>query len=68
MVKHIDDKKIAKARAVTRALIGDGGGGGKYSCIRLLPDEFLLKSVVIKIDFKRNSSGKTRIYEYASPN
>ena len=27
------------ARAVTKALIGGGG----YSCIRVLPDEFLLK-------------------------
>ena len=32
-------------RAVTRALIG---GGGEYSYIRVLPDEFLLKSVVFK--------------------
>ena len=53
------------ARAVTKALIG--GGGGVYSYIRVLPDEFLLKSVVITDDFKRNSSGRTRIYEYAPP-
>ena len=52
-------------RAVTKALIG--GGGGEYSYIRVLPDEFLLKSVVITIDFNRNSSGRTRIYEYAPP-
>ena len=52
-------------RAVTKALIGGGGGGGEYSYIRVLPDEFLLKSVVITVDFKRNSSGRTRIYEYA---
>ena len=50
-------------RAVTKALIGGGG----YSYIRVLPDEFLLKSVVITADFKRNSSGRTRIYEYATP-
>ena len=51
-------------RAVTKALIG-GGGVGAYSYIRVLPDEFLLKSVVITVDFKTNSSGRTRIYEYA---
>ena len=37
------------------------------SHIRVLPDEFLLKSVVISVDFKRNSSGRTRIYEYTPP-
>ena len=51
-------------RAVTKALIG---GGGVYSYIRVLPDEFLLKSTVMTTDFKRNSSGRTRIYEYAPP-
>ena len=50
-------------RAETKALIG----GGVYSYIRVLPDEFLLKSVVITVDFKRNSSGRTRMYEYAPP-
>ena len=29
-------------------------GGGGYSYIRVLPDEFLLKSVVITVDFKKN--------------
>ena len=53
-------------RAVTKALIG-GGGGGAYSYIRVLPDEFLLKSTVMTTDFKRNSSGRTRIYEYPPP-
>ena len=38
-----------------------GGGGGAYSYIRILPDEFLLKSVVITADFKRNSSSRTPI-------
>ena len=42
-------------------------GGGEYSYIRVLPDEFILKSVVIRIDFKRNSSGRTQIYEYEPP-
>ena len=42
-------------------------GGGVYSYIHGLPDEFLLKSVVITVDFKRNSSGRTRKYEYAPP-
>ena len=46
-----------------RSVIGRGG----YSYICVLPDEFLLKSVVIKVDFKRNSSGRTQIYEYAPP-
>ena len=41
-------------RAVTKALIGGGGG---YSYIRVLPDELLLKSVIITVNFKRNSSG-----------
>ena len=50
-------------RAKTKALIG----GGVYSYIHVLPDELLLKSVVIIVDFKRNSSGRTRIYEYAPP-
>ena len=48
----------------TRALIG---GGGEYSYIRVLPDEFLLKSAVIKVNFKRNSLGRTRRYEYSPP-
>ena len=52
-------------RTVTKALIG--GGGGAYSYIRVLPDEFLLKSTVMTTDFKRNLSGKTRIYEYPPP-
>ncbi len=35
-------------RAVARALIGGGGGGrGSYSYIRVMPDEFLMKSVVL---------------------
>ena len=52
-------------RAVTKALVGGGGRG--YSYIRVLPSEFLLKSVAITVDFKRNSSDRTRIYEYAPP-
>ena len=61
LIRHV----ISKAcRALTKALIGEGGG---YSYIRVLPYEFLLKSVVITVDFKRNSSGRTRIYEYAPP-
>ena len=43
------------------------GGGGEYSYICVLPHEFLLKSVVITVDIKRQSSGRTRIYEYAFP-
>ena len=52
-------------RAETKALIG--GGGGAYSYIRVLPDEFLLKSTVMTTDVKRNSSRRTRIYEYTPP-
>ena len=52
-----------RSRAVTRALIG-GRGEGLYSYIRVLPDEFLLKSVAIRVDFERNSSARARIYEY----
>ena len=33
-------------RGVTRALIWGGGGRGVYSYIRVLPDGFLLKSIV----------------------
>ena len=41
--------------------------GGAYSYIHVLADEFLLKSVVIKVDFTRDSSTRTRIYEYVPP-
>ena len=47
----------APTRAETKALIG-----GVYIHIFTF-----LKSVVITIDFKRNSSRRTRIYEYAPP-
>ena len=40
-------------RAVARALIG--GGGGVYSYIRVMPDEFLFKSVVFKLMSKEIS-------------
>ena len=53
-----------EARGETRALIG---GGGEYSYIRVLPDEFLLKLTLMTADFKRNSSGRTRRYEYSPP-
>ena len=57
-------REQGRDRAETKSLIG---GGGAYSYIRVLPDEFLLKSTVMTTDFKRNSSGRTRIYEYAPP-
>ena len=60
-------KQMILRRAVTKALIGGGGGGGANSYIRVLPDEFLLKSTVMTTDFKRNSSGRTRTYEYPTP-
>ena len=34
------------------------GGGGEYSYIRVLPDEFLLKLTLMTADFKRNSSAE----------
>ncbi len=43
-----------ETRAVPRALIG-GGGGGVYSYIRVMPDAFLLKSVVFKLISKEIS-------------
>ena len=51
-------------RGETRALIG----GSEYSYIRVLPDEFLLKLTLMTADFKRNSSGRTRRYEYSPAN
>ena len=56
---------MGACRGETRALIG--GGGGEHSYLLVLPDEFLLKSAVIKVNLKRNSSGRTRIYEYSPP-
>ena len=56
----------AMLRAVARALIGGGGGGSIfiYLCsARLISFEKNLKTT----DFKRNSSGRTRIYEYTPP-
>ena len=41
--------------------------GVEYPYIHVLPDEFILKSVVIRVDFKRTSSGRTLIYEYSTP-
>ncbi len=43
-----------RTRAVARALIGEGGMGGGggvavYSYIRVMPDEFILKSVGFKL-------------------
>ena len=56
--------KERPTRGETRALIG---GGGEYSYIRVLPDEFLLKLTLMTADFKRNSSGRPRRYEYSPP-
>ena len=56
---------LPTSRGETRALIG--GGGGEYSYIRVLPDEFLLKLTLMTADFKRNSSGRTRRHEYSPP-
>ena len=46
--------RCTRIRAVARALIG-GGGGGVYSYIRVMPDGFLLKSVVFKLISKEIS-------------
>ena len=51
-------------RGKTRALIGEGG---EYSYFLVLPDKFLLKSVVIKVNFKRNSSDRTRYMNIRPP-
>ena len=53
------------SRAVTRALIG--GVNIHIFALIVLPDESLLKSTLMTTDFKRNSSGRTRIYEYSPP-
>lgn len=41
---------------VTMALFG---GVARYSYIRVLTEDFFLKSLIIRDDFKRNSSGRT---------
>ena len=45
--------RCTRIMAVARALIG--GGGGVYSYIRVMPDGFLLKSVVFKFISKEIS-------------
>ena len=55
------------SRAVARALIG--GGGGVYSYIRVMPDGFLLKSVIFKLISKESSRAEheymnTHAYSY----
>ena len=45
----------ASGRAVARALIGGGGRGGIHIIIRVMPDGFLLKSVVFKLISKEIS-------------
>ena len=64
MIEETSTNVPVSMRAVTRALIG---GRGEYSYICVLPDEFLLKSVVIRVDFKRNSSDRARIYMNIHP-
>jgi hypothetical protein len=50
--------RLKKPRAVPSAIIG--GGGGVYSCIRVLPDGFLLKAICFYGMW-------TWIYEYPPP-
>ena len=57
VLQKLEDEFIPKntkrqTRAVARALIG---GGGVYSYIRVMPDGFLLKSVVFKLISKEIS-------------
>ena len=48
------------SKGITRALIERGGGClCEYSHFCVLPDEFLFKATVIRVDFKRNWSGRT---------
>ena len=51
---------VKDCRAVARALIWGGGGGGvySYSYIRVMPDGFLLKSVVFKLISKEISQAE----------
>ena len=63
----LPDRLFQAASGVTRALIGvNWGGGGVYSYIRVLPDEFLLKSVVSKFISKEISRAEHE-YEYTTP-
>ena len=56
--------KVIKNSAVARALIGGGGCIFIYLCsARLISSDINLKTT----DFKRNSSGITRTYEYTPP-
>lgn len=43
-------------RTVTRELIAGGGGEGEYSCLRVLPNGFLLKWDVIGLGLKKGYS------------
>ena len=52
--------------AVPRALIG--GGGGVYSYIRVMPDGFLLKSVVFKLISKEISWAEHEYMNIHPPN
>ena len=51
---HGDSMCDVDHRDVTIELIG----GGVYSYIRILHDEFLLKSILMTTDFKRNLSDR----------
>ncbi len=53
-------------RAIARALIG-GGGGGVYSYIRVMPDGFLLKSVVFKFISKEISRAEHKYMNIHPP-
>ncbi len=51
--------------AVARALIGGGGGGGDiHAYIHVVPDEFILKSVVFKFISKEHGIEGRAEHEY----
>ncbi len=43
---------------------GGWGGGGVYSYIRVMPDEFLLKSIVLKLVSKEISGAEHEVIEH----
>ncbi len=57
---------MAINRVVARALIL-GGGGGVYSYIRVMPDEFFLKSVVFKLISKEISRAEHEYMNIHTP-
>ena len=61
---HVNNVVYHAFRAVARALIGGGG----YSYIRVMPDGFLLKSVVFKLISKEISRAQHEYMNIHPPN